>query len=777
MSRTSRVVGAYTTRTLVSVTAALTFFLGLTSGAWALSNGTVVIANPAGSPQIEVVGTSTIKVAAGTTVSQVQAQIVAKDNSTQTYTVRDASNNVKASGAIASGDVLVVAAEDGIDTFAYNLAIYDPVAAQAADGVYWNEAIYNQIDQTVNANIPVFNNVDYVITDPKYAALAKLDTDGIGQTTAVPNVWNYTASITSAIADANANGGGRVVIPATGSLNAGGATYYSGAINLLSNVNLYVAAGATIKFLRNPTNDYYPVVLTSHEGTDFYNYSPAVYALNQTNLALSGGGTLDFQVNVGTWRLPTGVPGAPSGSNTVLNNWNYQDVPFNQRIMSDNGHVPATIPVIDGDTVKDVAPPAGAIAYKTTFTPNFIEFNHSRNILIQGLKFTGPLFWMVHPLNSQNILIRDTVVLDTNHLTDDGIDPESCTNVVMERNNVTVLDDGTAIKSGRNLNGRKYRDPSQNLIVRDSTFSNPSGGSASISMGSENSGGVRNVFAENNTFGGNGTAYVLKIKMNAYRGGIVQDIYVRNSTINQTIRGIVNWDSNFAESVPFTNADVFNPTIRNIYIDNVNAAATVSTTFPAYVISSAVSRSPIENTYYRNSIFYTTTTFESAFSSNTNKFFKNPVIENVKFINPSTQAERVYNTIPLSLLDQTKAIVGSQTVPLIAASIAEPYLINRIPGSSFAISGKVDLGSDPNFATAGAVGVYVGRSTTAIPVTLNSDGSFSSSAIKRSTTPNSGIPIHRNRWLFSRRLSRRIPASIGIATGTMSRFNSTTASI
>src|SRR5262249_31232824 len=155
-------------------------------------------------------------------------------------------------------------------------------------------------------------------------------------------------------------------------------------------------------------------------------------------------------------------------------------------------------PVIVGDAVQNVPPPTNAVAYKTTFVPNFVEFNRSRNILIEGVKFTGPLFWMVHPLNSQNILVRDTIVFDTNHLTDDGIDPESCEYVVMERNDVTVLDDGTAIKSGRNLNGRKSRDPSQYLIVRDSTFANPSGGSASISMGSENSGSVRWVFAENN---------------------------------------------------------------------------------------------------------------------------------------------------------------------------------------------------------------------------------------------------------------------------------------
>lgn len=708
---------------------AVTLFLscGLASPAFALaSNGTVVVAKAGSADKIKVIGTTTITVLNGTTVDDIKARVVAKDASPQTYAVQDVGGNPKASGAIVTGDKLSVTAENGARTYAYRLAVYDPTQ-KTRDGVYWNEDVYNQIDSTVNANIPIFKDVDYVITDPKYAGLIRQVTDGIGQTTS-STVWYYGDAINAAITEANANGGGRVVIPALGSMNANG-FWYAGAITMLSNVNLYVETGATVKFVRNPTNEFYPVVLTSHEGTDFYNYSPAVYALNQVNLAITGGGTLDGQVNVANWRLPTGVAGAPSGSNTVLNNWNYQDVAMNLRIMSDTGRMPATIPVIAGDTVQNVPPPANAVAYKTTFVPNFVEFNHSRNILLEGVRFTGPLFWMVHPLNSQNILVRDTVVFDTNHLTDDGIDPESCQYVVMERNNVTVLDDGTAIKSGRNLNGRKSRDPSQYLIIRDSSFANPSGGSASISMGSENSGSVRWVFAENNVSSGNGTAYLLKIKMNAYRGGMVENIYFRNSTMTQTIRGIVNWDSNYSESVPFTNSDVFNPTIRNVYIDNVNTTNTVTTTFPAYVISSAVSRSPIENAYYRNSTFHTTVTFDSAFSSNTNKFFKNAVIENVTFVNRTTGATTVYNTKPVNLLNQTAAIVGSKTVALTAASIDNPYLINRLPGSTFSISGKVDLASYPNFMAAGAVRVYVDRSTTAIPVTLNPDGSFVSGAI------------------------------------------------
>jgi polygalacturonase len=690
------------------------------------STGTVVIAKSNASGVIKVVGTSTITVRDGVTVQQVEAQIVAKDKSKQTYTITDQNNNVRTSGAIQDGDRLLVTAANGQNHYTYVFAIYDP-SAKVKDGVYWNENLYNEIDQTVNANVPVFPDNQCNVTDARYASLVRQVTDGEGSSLTL-TVWYYGDAINAAIADCNARGGGIVVVPATGSRNAGG-VYYSGAITLLSNVNLDLEEGATVKFVRNPTNVYYPVVLTSREGTDLYNYSPLVYALNQTNIAITGGGTLDAQDNVSHWQLPAGIPGAPLGTNAVLNNMNYGDVPVSNRIFTDDGHMPATIPVIVGGQVEQIAPPAGAVAYKTTFTPNFIEFNHSANILVQDVTVRNTIFWQVHPLNSENILIRGLDVSDIAHHTDDGIDVESCKNVVVENNSVTVLDDAVAIKSGRNLDGRKYRSPSQDIIIRNNAFYNPNGGSASISTGSEMSGGVYDVFAENNQSSGGGTAYVLKIKTNAYRGGIVQDIYVRNSVVNQTIRGIVNFDTNYSESVKYPNADIFNPTIRNIYIDHVDAAPTVTTTYPAFVISSGVSRSPVENVYYRNSTFYTTATFESAFSSSGSKFFKNLVIDNVKYINWKTLVETWYNTSPLNLLDVTTANVGGAAVPLTAVSINEPNVINAVSANNFTVSGRVDLAASPGFVTGGTVRVLVDRNTTAIPVTLNADGSFTSGTI------------------------------------------------
>lgn len=589
-------------------------------------------------------------------------------------------------------------------------------AAAAPSALGWN----------LSVAAPVFPHRTCTITDPAYAGLVRQVTDGQGSSVQSV-VWYYGNAINAAIAGCHRSGGGVVEVPTTGSRNGGG-VYYSGAITLLSGVDLQVDTGATIKFVRNPSNAYYPVVLTSYQGFDVYDYSPLVYALNQRNIALTGGGTLDAQDNVGGgWHLPSGLPGAPSGTFAALGQLSHGGVPADQRIFSDDGHMPATIPVLSGcppqsrdwgpcTSVRNVPPPPGAVAYASTFEPQFVEFDHSTNILVQGVHLVNTLFWQIHPLNSRNILIRDVTAADTAHFTDDGIDPESCDDVVIQDNSITTLDDGISVKSGRNADGRKLRAPSQNILIEGNTFDNPSGGSASISIGSEMSGGVYNVFAEDNTSGGDGTAYLLKLKTNSYRGGVIQGIYVRNSTITQTIRGVVNFDTNYGESDPIPDTDIYNPVIRDIYLDDVNATPTVSTTRPAFVVSNGASRSPFQNVVYENSVFYTPATFGSAFTGE-GAFFENLVIRDVRFVNPETGAATVYDTTPLGPLNQTTASAAGATIPL------SPLTVTPLPADSFTISGKASL------AAGESVAVYVDRDTTPVPVTVRQDGSFTSAPI------------------------------------------------
>jgi polygalacturonase len=611
-------------------------------------------------------------------------------------------------------------------------------AGPAAGGPMWNQRAYDATMRSVAGHVPRFPARQCVVTDPRYAGLVRQVVDGPGSAVAV-TVWYYGDAINAAIAACHAAGGGTVIVPPGGSRNGGG-VFYSGAITLLSHVDLRVETGATVRFVRDPSNVYYPVVLTSNGGIDLYDYSPLVYALNQTDIAVTGGGTLDAQDNVAPWQFPAPQPGAPAGTATVLANMNTSNLPVDQRIFSDDGHLPRRIPELAGcrvqaqdwgpcASVRYVPPPAGAVAYASTFLPQFVEFNHSVDVLVDGVHLVNTLFWQVHPLNSRDVLIRDTDVDDTAHLTDDGIDPESCDDVVIENNAITTLDDGVAVKSGKDQDGRDLRAPSENIVVQGNTFDNPGGGSASISIGSEMSGGVWDVLAQDNTSGGAGTAFVLKIKTNSYRGGVVRDIYVRDSLVTQTIRGIVNFDTNYAEGGAPPDGDVFNPDIHDIYLDNVSAAPSVTTSYPAFVIYSDVSRTPLRNIYFENSVFYTTATFASAFSATVARFFANLVIRGVTFVNPKTGVATTYDTAPLRLAAPTTANFAGAPVALTAASIRRPDVVNRLPSDTFTISGRVDLDADPGFLPGGSVAIFVDRSTTPVPVTLSPDGSFTSAPI------------------------------------------------
>lgn len=597
----------------------------------------------------------------------------------------------------------------------------------------WDGAAYRSITGNVSAHRPGFPGRRCTVTDDRYAPLVTQAVDGQGSA-AQQTVWYYGDAINAAIEACHESGGGTVVIPAEGSRNGGG-VYYSGAINLLSNVNLYVASGATIKFVRNFTNQYYPLALTSYQGIDLYDYSPLVYALNQTNIAVTGGGTLDAQFNVSPWQPPAPLPGAPAGTWQALSQMNNDGLPVSQRIFTDDGHMPAQIPVLQGcppqsrdwgpcAAVRYVTPPAGTVAYQSTFAPQFVEFNHSSDVLVQGIHLVNTQFWEIHPLNSQNVTVSGVSIDDTAHHTDDGIDPESSRDVVIQGNDITVLDDGIAVKSGRNRDGRELRAPSENIVIDGNHFTNPAGGgSAAFSVGSEMSGGVANVFARDNVAAGAGLAYLLKLKTNSYRGGAIQGVYLRDDTIDQTIRGLVNFDTNYSESAAQPDGDIFNPVIRDVYLGNVNAAPSVSTSYPAFV-SATQSRSPVQDVVYENSTFYTTSPFEAAFSGS-GQFFAGLRIKNVTFTDPVTHAAHVYNSVPVNLAGPTVAHAGATAVLLHSEGSCQPGYVNQVPAQTFTVTGTVaDYGQlQP------AVQVFLDRSRTPVSVTVSPDGSFQAGPI------------------------------------------------
>ncbi|NYI78582.1 glycoside hydrolase family 28 protein [Nocardioides panzhihuensis] len=628
------------------------------------------------------------------------------------------------------------------------------------DGIYWDQQRYDEIERTVYDHVPTFPERRCVVTAADYAANVRQAQEvyAVGNAAGDPaetdsplvhesrRVWFYGDAINAAIKDCHRAGGGTVVVPAGGSRNADGA-YYSGAINLLSNVNLRIEPDAVVRFMRNKTNEFYPVVRTSYEGTDLYSFSPLIYAFRQRNIAVSGGGLLDGQEDMWNWRpWKKGYWGERSvedrsldadyGQQGILNAMNFQDVPFEERIFSDDGHIPETIPVWRDGKVQQVAPPEDAEALASTFRPSFVQPYESENVLIEDVRIRNTPFWVVHPVSSKNVLIRGLDIYSNKTRdfesrgwnNDDGIDPESSQNVIMEDNRVIVSDDGAAIKAGRNVNGREHRRPSEGIIIRDSYFGNDGGGSAAVSMGSEMSGGIRDVFIHDNRFGGPGLSLLLKIKTNSNRGGYVENIYVRDSVLERAIVGLVEFDANYRETVPFANTDVFDPKIRNIFIDNVRTTAAMPHGKTTFNFPSAATRSPVENVYYRDSVFHSSSTLLAGFR--TNKLIDDLVVEDVTYVDPATGGKTNYDTTPLPLSGETVAVAPDGTrTPLTVADFEKPDHVTALPGDTFTVTGRIDLSEHPGFAENGQVKVYVDRRTDPVPVAVEPDGSFRSGEI------------------------------------------------
>lgn len=301
-----------------------------------------------------------------------------------------------------------------------------------------------------------------------------------------------TRAFAEAIAACQAAGGGRVVVPP--------GVFRSGAIHLKSGVNLHVSEGATIRFLTN-TAAYLPVVFTRYECTEVLNFSPPIYAFEQVNIAVTGKGTLDGQGQ--WWHRWLGKWNADSRALVAMGN---QNVPVAERVFGE-GHY---------------------------LRPNFIQPVRCRNVLIEGVRVINSPMWTLHPLYCTNVTIRG-VTVETRGPNTDGCDPDSCTDVLIENCVFSNGDDCIAVKSGRDGDGRRVNIPSENIVIRNCVFRDGHGG---VTMGSETAGGIRNVFAEDCSFDSPDLDMAMRFKSNPARGGFVEDIYLRNCTVQTAKFGI-----------------------------------------------------------------------------------------------------------------------------------------------------------------------------------------------------------------------------------------------
>lgn len=341
-----------------------------------------------------------------------------------------------------------------------------------------------------------------------------------------------TEAIASAIQACAEAGGGRVVVPE--------GEFLTGPIHLESNVNLHIAAGATLRFSTNPY-DYLPVVYTRWEGMELMNYSPFIYAFEKENIAVTGSGTLDGQSSNKHWWSWKGreefgwEEGMP------------EQTPARDRLQ---------VMVEDGTPVRERV--FGASSY---LRPNFIQPYRCRNVLVEGVRIVNSPMWEVHPVLCTNVTVRGLTVV-SHGPNNDGCNPESCTDVLIENCHFDTGDDCIAIKSGRNADGRRIAVPTDGIIVRECRMKDGHGG---VVIGSELSGGVRNVFAEDCTMDSPNLDRALRIKTNSVRGGVVENIYMRNVEVGQVADAIFRVNFFYEEG----DAGDFAPVVRNVEMRDV----------------------------------------------------------------------------------------------------------------------------------------------------------------------------------------------------------------
>ena len=404
------------------------------------------------------------------------------------------------------------------------LCMLTPLLASAQQ---WNEAQYRQIEQSIRT--PKFADKAYVIT--KYGA----KTDN----TAAKN----QKAIQKAIDLCSKKGGGRVVVPA-------GQKFMTGAIELKSGVNLEVQQDAVLEFVFEPA--LYPIVETSWEGLECFNLSPCVYAFKAKDIAITGKGTIDGGGSNDTWW--------PWNGNK---RFGWKEGQTSQRDMGRPRLLQAGedgIPMFDE---KGQRSPERVFTEKDRLRPQLVSFNKCEGILLEDVTLLRSPFWVIHPLHSTDITVRRVKMINDGP-NGDGCDPECCDRVLIEDCYFDTGDDCIAIKSGRNRDGRERNMPSKNIIIRNCEMKNGHGG---VVVGSEISGGCQNVYAHDCVMDSPELERVLRIKTNSCRGGVIENINMRNIKVGVCKEAVLKINTDYEPKEICCRG--YYPTVRNVLMENV----------------------------------------------------------------------------------------------------------------------------------------------------------------------------------------------------------------
>ncbi|GEP97420.1 glycoside hydrolase family 28 protein [Chitinophaga cymbidii] len=441
------------------------------------------------------------------------------------------------------------------------------------------------------------------------------DTLNIRNYGAVPDgVTLNTEAINNAIAACSRKGGGVVLVPA--------GLWMTGPVEMKSNVNLHLRRAATLLF--TPDKDQYPLVEGVYEGRSAARNQSPIWGNNLQNIAITGSGVIDGNGEVwravGKGELTESEWKKKVASGGVVRKDGKEWYPSEQYRAAKEENM--SMLLTPGKPLKDYA------VMKDFLRPNLLVFNNCKKVLLEGVTFQNSAAWCLHPLMCEDLTLRNLLVKNPAYAQNgDGLDIESCRNFLVEGCTFDVGDDAICIKSGKDEEGRKRGRPTENGVIRHNVVYKGHGG---FVIGSEMSGGARNLFVHDCTF--MGTDKGLRFKSTRGRGGVVEKIYARNIFMKDIVQEAVFFDLyyfvKFATDSERDERPVVNegtPVFRDMEFDNI-----VCNGANKAIFIRGLPEMPVSNIRIRNSVFNTTIGKEETDT-------KDIVLENVRMNVPVKQ--------------------------------------------------------------------------------------------------------------------------------------------
>lgn len=428
-----------------------------------------------------------------------------------------------------------------------------------------------------------------------------------------------TEAFAKAIQACEKSGGGKVIVPA--------GLWLTGPISLKSNVNLHLMQGAHVQFTKNFED--YPLVETTYEGTKQYRCTSPINGFNLENIAITGDGIIDgggeawrpvkkYKLTANQWKELIASGGVVDKSGNTW--WPSEQAMNGEKILVELIKSKKELTKEDYEKARDF------------LRPVMVNLVNCKNILLDGVTFQNSPAWNLHPLMSENIIVRNVTVRNPWYSQNgDGIDVESCKNVVIYNSKFDVGDDAICMKSGKDEFGRKRGIPTENVIIADCIVYHGHGG---FTIGSEMSGGVKNIKVSNCNF--IGTDVGLRFKSTRGRGGVVENIFIENIYMKDIPTQAVSFNMYYGGAAPTEDISAeekskqsvafeineSTPIFRNIFLNNIYCIGAEDA-----VVLQGLPEMPIKNIVLNN-VFITSKKGISMFDAEEIKISETKIISN-----------------------------------------------------------------------------------------------------------------------------------------------------